>query len=97
MEIDLDKINKEVADSVGSMSQEDIEKELTELRVRQKVAQKKYQSPERQKAYQAKQKERRRLLKERAIQLGIYDQINEKAGELADAKLAAEEAESDED
>jgi hypothetical protein len=96
-EIDLDKIAAEVQADIENMSDAEVEKELLDLRVKQKVAQKKYQSPERQKAYQAKQKERRRLLKERAMKLGRYGDINKRAGELADEKLAEEEAASEEE
>jgi hypothetical protein len=48
-----------------------------------------------QKAYQAKQKAFRKALKERAIALGIYDEINDEAAKRADAEMLAETADTD--
>jgi len=95
-DIDLEAISNEVQNSVDAMTPEQLEEELLKIRVRQKVQQKKYQNPERQKAYQEKQKALRNALKARAVELGVYDSINEKAGELADQKIAEEEADKTE-
>jgi|WetSurMetagenome_2_1015567.scaffolds.fasta_scaffold1133630_1 hypothetical protein len=94
-EIDLNAINAEIEASIAAKTPQEIEAELLALRVKQKVAQKKYQSPERQKTYQAKQKAMKSALKKRALELGIYDAVNTRAGELADAQLAAEELASE--
>lgn len=82
--VDLEAVRKEV----GALSPEELREQLLSIRVRQKVQQKKYQSPERQKAYQMKVRERNRLLKARALELGIYEQINEAAEKQAELKLA---------
>jgi uncharacterized protein involved in propanediol utilization len=95
--IDLEAIQAEVAAKVNAMTDEEAADALLQLRVKQKVQQKKYQSPERQKAYQAKKKEFNRLLKERAMKAGSYDTINEEAAAKADAKLAEDEADASED
>ena len=91
-DIDLNAINAEIEASLAAKTPEEIEAELLTLRVKQKVAQKKYQSPERQKAYQAKTKAYRNGLKKRALELGIYDKVNTAAGEKADAQLAEQAA-----
>jgi hypothetical protein len=92
-EIDLDAIESEVTASVGNMTPAEVEAELMKLRVRQKVAQKKYQSPERQKTYQAKQRSFRQAIAARARELGVYDSVNAKAGEEADRILAESDVE----
>ena len=91
--IDLKKLQEEVA----GMSQDSLKEQLLKIKVRQKKQQAKMQGSGAQKAYQAKQKELRKLLKERAIALGIYDSINEEAAKKADEELALEaETEPDE-
>ena len=81
---------------IDKMTPEQIKDALLGVRVRQKVSQKKYQSPERQKAYQAKVRERNRILKEKAVALGLYDDINAEAERVAEAKLAEELSGDDE-
>jgi hypothetical protein len=83
-QIDLAAVQAEVA----KLSDEGLREELLKFRVRQKKQQKKMQGSASQKAYQAKQREKQRLLKERAIQLGMWDEINEKAEALAEEELA---------
>lgn len=84
--IDLKALEAEV----GKMSKEDLEKAVLDLRVREKKQQKKMQGSETQKRYQERQKAIRKLLKEQAKKLGIYDRINEQAETLAEQQLAAE-------
>ena len=90
--VDLKALEAEV----GKMSREDLEKAVTDLRVREKKQQKKMQGSETQKRYQERQKAIRKLLKERAKKEGIYDAINEKAEALAEQQLAAESPEPEE-
>lgn len=89
MELDLDKIKAEVA----GLSPEELREKLLKLRTREKVQQKKSYNSEAAKRYAAKAREQRKLLKEQAIAMGIWDDINEQAEKLADSKLE-EEAEN---
>lgn len=98
VQIDLDALQAEV----NSMSQEDLVKQLLDLRTRQKVNQKKYHNPERAKAYHAKRNATMKALVEKAKQLGLYDgivaQANKKADEIIEseaASAAAVDGESD--
>lgn len=86
--IDLAKLQAEV----GALSQEELAKKLLDIKVRQKKQQAKMQDSGAHKAYQEKQKQIRKLLKERAVAMGIYDSINAEAKQKADAELAAEAA-----
>lgn len=84
--IDLNAISQEVQ----KLDRKTLEEQLTGLRVRQKLQQKKHYNPEKMKQYQAKSRERQRLMKERAIQLGIWDEINKQAEAQVEARLEAE-------
>lgn len=92
--INIEEINKEIA----GLSQEDMAKQLLDMRVRQKVQQKKHYNPEKMKGYQQKQREKAKLLKERALaspatQTGyanLWEQINAQAEKEAEAKIEAE-------
>lgn len=86
-ELDLSTIEA----SIASMSEEDVKKQLTELRTRQRVQQKKYHNADAAKAYRAKKNAEVKAMVARAKALGIYDSILEKADELADEKISAEE------
>lgn len=91
--LDLDALKAEI----GQLDEAAVREQLTAIKVRQKKQQIKQQSKGSQKAYQAKNKARQQLLKEAAIRLGIYDQINAQAKSTAEAQLAAEDAEPDTD
>ena len=94
VQVDLSAIQEEI----GNLSPDELRDQLLSLRTRQKVQQKKYQSPERQKAYQLKKREREKLMKEKAIELGFWDEVNEQANEAALTianKIAAEKAEAE--
>ena len=85
-DVDLSKIN----DEISAMSQDDIQAELLKYRVRQKKQQKKQQGSGAQKAYQLKQREKMKALKAKAIELGLWDKINDAAEAKAEAELAEE-------
>ena len=89
-EIDLAAIEAEI----GKMSDEEKRAALLSARVRQKKQQKKQQGSGAQKAYQLKQRARMKLLKEEAIRLGIWDELNEQAEKQAESELSAEEPET---
>lgn len=91
-EINLDELEA----SIANLTEEDIRKQLLEIRTRQKVMQKKYHDPVKAKEYRAKKSAFQALLAKKAKQMGIYDSILDAANEAADAKLAAEEAEKGE-
>lgn len=87
----------EIASEVDAMSQEDIAAQLIAIKARQKVQQKKNQGSGAQKAYQLKQREKVKLLKKKALELGLMDNINKEAEKKAEEKLAAEAASDDGD
>lgn len=91
-EINLDELEA----SIANLTEEDIRKQLLEIRTRQKVMQKKYHDPVKAKEYRAKKSAFQALLAKKAKAMGIYDSILDAANEAADAKLAAEEAEKGE-
>ena len=84
--IDLSSIEAEVS----KLSSADLQAELLKFRVRQKVQQKKHYNPDNMKKYQARQRERMKLLKQKAIDLGLWDKINADAEAQAEAKIASE-------
>lgn len=86
--IDISAFEAELA----NMSEEDLRKSLLDIKVKQKIATKKYYNPEAAKAQRQKAAERMRALVAKAKELGIYDSINEEAGKLADEKLIEDEA-----
>ena len=90
IQVDLSKVQ----DEINGLSADELRDQLLSLRTRQKVQQKKYQSPERQKAYQLRKREREKLMKEKAIEFGFWDQVNEEANAAAEAiaNTAAEKA-----
>jgi hypothetical protein len=77
-----------VASEVEALSPEQIKEKLLAIRVRQKVQQKKQAEKGGQKAYNQKQQAIRKALKDKAIALGIYDEITKEADEKAEAKYA---------
>ena len=81
--------------SIAAMSPEEIRKQLTEIKTRQKVAQKKYYNPEVGKAQRARAKAKTDALVAAAKAAGIYDQVMVEAGKLADEKLAEQEVEEE--
>ena len=91
-ELDQDLLSG-VQTEVEGLSNEQVREELLKVRTRQKRQQQKHQDPAKQKAYQMKVREKNRLLKERAVADGSWDEINQQAAELANQQLA-EEAES---
>jgi hypothetical protein len=90
VQIDLAAISAEVE----KMDKDSIAAELLKLRTRQKVQQKKNQGSETQKKYQAKQREKQKLLKAKAMELGLWDNINEQAEAAAEKAMEAEAAEA---
>lgn len=90
--IDLNAISSEVA----GLSKEQLEAEVLKLRVRQKKQQKKQQGSGAQKAYQLKQRAKFNAMKAKAIELGIWDKINDEAEKQAETELASEEVPADE-
>ena len=81
VQVDLSGIQSEI----DNLSEDELKSQLLSLRTRQKVQQKKYQSPERQKAYQLRKREREKLMKEKAIEFGFWDSVNEEANAAAEA------------
>jgi hypothetical protein len=92
-QIDVTAIRAEV----DKMDETSVRQQLLEIRTRQKTQQKKNAASGKQKEYQLKQREKNKLLAQRARELGIYDSINEQAEQLAEAKLAAQATEGDEE
>lgn len=98
MEINVDEIEQELA----RMTPEEMKKVLLDAKVRQKVMTKKYYNPE--KAKERRQKAAAVLSAQSELAKGmpatdgksknLYEQILAEANELADAKLAQEEAEA---
>lgn len=83
-DIDVDAIEQEI----GSMTPDEIKEKLLKLRTREKVTQKKAYNSENAKKYAAKARERQKLMKAKAQEMGIWDEINEQAEAAANAKLA---------
>lgn len=86
--IDLAALEAEV----GQISEQELREQLLNLRVKQRVQQKKYQNTEAAQKYRKERAEKNKLLMQRAKQLGIYDQIKDEADKRADQQLAGEEA-----
>lgn len=91
VQIDLSAIEAQIA----TMSEEDIRKQLLEIKTRQRVMQKKYNNPETQKRARLKKAARDKAMVEAAKKLGIYDQILEEAKEAAEVQLAEQEADQE--
>lgn len=84
--IDLSEVQKEIS----ALTPEQIREKLTKIRVRDKVQQKRNYNSESAKAYQAKARAEKQALKDMAIKLGLWDDINKSAEEQAEQKLAEE-------
>lgn len=91
VEVDLSAVQNEV----GKLSDAQVREQLLAIRTRQVKQQKKMQASGSQKAYQLRARERNRLLKQRAIESGMYDEINKQAAAAADAALENEASEHD--
>src|SRR5260370_34009370 len=89
-ELDLTAIEA----SIAALTPEEIKKQLTDIRTRQKVNQKKYQNVETQKAYRQKAAAMNKLLVAKAKELGLYDEITAEAKRRADEQLAEKEVET---
>lgn len=85
-----------VNSEVSGMTKEQLAEELLKYRVRQKTQQKRNYGSGNQKAYQAKQRAKQKALKEMAVKLGLWDEIEKQADELAEQKVAEESADADE-
>lgn len=85
--IDFEKLQAEVS----NLPDEEVRKQLLELRTKQRVNQKKYHNPERAKAYHAKRNAAIKAMVERAKAMGIYDQILAEAKEKADELIEEQE------
>lgn len=81
-----------VAAEVSQLTPDQVKAELTKIRVRQKVQQKRQAAKGGQKAYMQKAQARRNALKEAAIKMGLYDEITAEADRQAEAKYAEETA-----
>lgn len=99
--LDLSALEAEVQ----GMSQEDIAKQLLEIRTKQRIQQKKYHNPEKAKEYQRKRNATTKAMAERAKSLPapegskyktLYEHIMASANDAADAKLAEAAAEVEE-
>jgi hypothetical protein len=88
LQVDLSKVKSEI----DALTDEQLKEALLKLRVRQKVQQKKNYGSPKQKAYQLKQRERQRLLLALAREKGILDEIDTKADELAEERIAEDRA-----
>jgi hypothetical protein len=91
-EIDLSAVSAEIE----KLTPEQIKEKLLSIKTRQKIQQKKQAGKGGQKAYQQKQAALRKTLKEKAIQLGIYDEIDEAATKAAEEAVAADESNDEE-
>jgi hypothetical protein len=89
--IDLSAIQAEIA----NLSPEEIQKQLVELRTKQRVNQSKHHNSEKQKAYMKKRSEMFKAMATKAKELGIYDGILKQAKANAD-ELIAQGAAADE-
>jgi len=85
-QVDLAAIQAEV----NGLNNDSLREELLKFKVRQKKQQKKNQGSENQKKYQMKQREKIKLMKAKAIELGIWDDINEEADRKADEELGTD-------
>lgn len=91
MEIDIAALEAQVS----QLSQEDLIKQLVEIKTRQKVAQKKYYNPETAKKARLKRAEEIKIMTKMAQDLGLLAGINEQASKAAAEKLGESEAEDD--
>ena len=97
MEIDVNELEQEIA----KLTPEELKQQLLDAKVKQRVATKKYYNPET--AKKARQKKSATLAAQAELAKtmaatdpkykNLYDQIMAEAAELADAKLAQDEAE----
>lgn len=93
-----DTINLDLAAlqaEIDSLSPEEIQKQLLEVRTRQRVQQKKYQNSDAAKAYRKKRAEMLKLVAQKAKALGIYDQILKEAEQKAAQLTGEAEAEAE--
>jgi hypothetical protein len=90
-EIDIESLKAEIA----NLSPEEIQKQLVELRTRQRVNQSKHQNSDKQKAYNKKRNLMFKLMTEKAKAAGVYDgilaQAKKNAAEILGTEAAAEE------
>lgn len=86
----------EIKSKLDQLSDEDVRAQLFQYKVKQKVTTAKYYNPETAKKARMKRSAEIKLLTERAKALGIYDEINEQAGEQAALELGAAQADSEE-
>lgn len=83
--INLDELQAEL----GKMSPDELMAELIELKSRQKLATKKYSgNPETAKRYRDKQAALKKLMEQKAKELGIADKIEAEAKKIAEEKFA---------
>lgn len=83
-QIDLAALEAEI----NSLSPEEIQKQLIDLRTKQKVNQAKHQGSAAQKLYMKKRAEMFKLMAVKAKQLGLYDGIQAEAKKAADLIIA---------
>lgn len=92
MEIDLNALQAQVKEEMSKLSNDDIRKQLLDLRIREKTTQKKQYGSDAAKKSAAKQREKARELKARAKALGIYDDVDNEAEKAAQEKFEAWQA-----
>lgn len=96
-EINLAELQASVSAEVAKLSTEDIRKQLEKQLTKKKVQQKKQQGSGSQKAYQKKKQEQFKALKAKALELGIWDEINKTAETAAEAELTEEAPDAEEE
>lgn len=84
-QIDLAALEAEI----NALSPEEIQKQLIDLRTKQKVNQSKHQGSASQKLYMKKRAELNKLMAKKAKELGLYAAIQAEAKSRADAIIAA--------
>jgi hypothetical protein len=84
-QIDLAALEAEI----NQLSPEEIQKQLIELRTKQKVNQAKHQGSAAQKLYMKKRAESFKLMAAKAKELGLYDGIQAEAKKRADEIIAS--------
>lgn len=97
--LNIDELKSEIA----NLSPEEVAQQLLDVRVKQRVQQKKYHSTEASKSYQKKRAAKIKAMTELAKTqpstkpgfANLYEQIKHEANELADQKLAESDAENE--
>jgi len=81
--------------SIAAMSPEEIRAQLTAIKTKQKITQKKYYNPETAKRARVKKAQEINALVAKAKELGIYQEVLDEANSKADEALGAAEGEEE--